>query len=449
MSPHEHVPVADDGATHAPPTGAGDGVSRSRGRAPVVYLDSSDFSNLACAATEPDRPHVARWSEIGARMRAAAAAGTVIFRFSHLHVIEATHVDAHAKPFAIARAQAIRDLCGPACFAYPNDLFLQECLAAGSGKPPPERPTAWRDDGLWFPDPGPLMLQWAEQVETSIREGLQTSGRPRPERRRFLRALRDRHGRLGPNLVSLTPPAARRQFTQAIAEEWMLGPRFVEEDLFFRCVAGEVPESEFEAAFVRALADVPAFVARYIDMAPERQALIGVLRNLNRDLFAALDTMRSKAAEAADTVGEEAARAMLRKLLGGPIGASFAPELRACIIDALWRTEGETIRRAGITERVWTDRVRGSAVGSLPGIDTLVSATNEHIHRNLGVGKGTRKLRMSDGADLVHLCYLPYVDVMRCDDYAGDVAKPLAARFGTMVTKISGLLEMLPSAGGA
>jgi hypothetical protein len=77
-------------------------------------------------------------------------------------------------------------------------------------------------------------------------------------------------------------------------------------------------------------------------------------------------------------------------------------------------------------------------------LDIVFSAAREHIRDSL-LARPNRKLRRSDGGDLFHFAYIPYVDWFRCDGHMSNLAGPIAKRHGTLVlSKIGELMSRLP-----
>lgn len=89
-------------------------------------------------------------------------------------------------------------------------------------------------------------------------------------------------------------------------------------------------------------------------------------------------------------------------------------------------------RRRGISRRDWERSVVESDVGRIPALDIVLDATLAHLRRNASPGAKS-KLLDSSFADLLHLAYLPYVDVLRCDAETAQVATAVAQEYGTRV----------------
>lgn len=124
----------------------------TRRRPLAVYLDSSDYSNLASAAADPAFRDAARWNEASARLLALREAGSVVVRFSYPLVMEAYPTEERHRPLAVGRARAMSDISGRACMRDLHGLFLEEAKALVLTGEPCPRSTGWRDDGGWHPD---------------------------------------------------------------------------------------------------------------------------------------------------------------------------------------------------------------------------------------------------------------------------------------------------------
>ena len=80
--------------------------------------------------------------------------------------------------------------------------------------------------------------------------------------------------------------------------------------------------------------------------------------------------------------------------------------------------------------RVWDERVAISAMGAIPSLDAPLVATRIHMLSGLQPSAMPRKPLPSDGGDLLHMTYLPYADVLRCDSYASRVVEETATKLG-------------------
>lgn len=90
------------------------------GRPLQVYLDSSDFSNLANPKTRP------QYEDVERRLIGWRDAGLIELRFSYLHVIEGSPVRKEDVPLAVLRLQKVADLCGRKCLVSTISIIERE-----------------------------------------------------------------------------------------------------------------------------------------------------------------------------------------------------------------------------------------------------------------------------------------------------------------------------------
>lgn len=87
----------------------------------VVYLDSSDFSDLS----DPNRTS-AQMKEVERRLIDWQRQGLIELRFSYMHVTETAATKVQYVDIAAARFSVIKNLCGYKCFIDPSQLLSQE-----------------------------------------------------------------------------------------------------------------------------------------------------------------------------------------------------------------------------------------------------------------------------------------------------------------------------------
>jgi hypothetical protein len=90
--------------------------------AKLVYLDSSDFSNLSA----PEERLSPENREILALLRSKRNNGSVMFFMSAVHLCEAVHAAEAHKPAATRRAALMRELCGANILRLPTEISKLE-----------------------------------------------------------------------------------------------------------------------------------------------------------------------------------------------------------------------------------------------------------------------------------------------------------------------------------
>lgn len=392
---------------------------------PVIYLDSSDFSNLS----SPDKHD---WKAHRSRLLEVAGAGLAEFRFSAVHVMELTHVSPEAKRWSIGRARTVKELCCGHCLLFWNDLVLAEGVALVQGRVL-RRDQVYREDGRWTPEIDVAVRELRDAVQREVRAGARrrdtqlrdagTPGHVRKARRRGSKG-----GRNHPELIAPSDTDQARADLGAALEAVGLPGDSAMVDLVRRMLAGNLPPSEVHRTCVAMVTDLPSFVGRHYDMYHDLARFFGSLRHAGASLREGETTIRDAVSKMASLRGADAAKAWLQRT----IRENPFIDARRSMLTLVGRQQRDALRRHGISQREWESSVVRSEWGRVPAVDTMLGATLAHVGRHAPPGARS-KLLDSSFADFLHLCYLPYVDVLRCDAETAQVASPLARQFGTRV----------------
>ena len=358
-----------------------------------------------------------RWRTAKHQLLAAVQAGVIDIRFSIIHVMEAIHTEERWKPFAVARGHVIRELCGDRCLTRWQDLVLAECcdLALGmSGSP--RRANALRTDGLWFGTIPSLVegLRKTLRYETKnasdlLRSKLRATGLPRHERQRLVRRVFP-GGRLSQPLLNSLAANADRDELRRFSEQWHLGEEIWRGDLPYRFARGAAGVEQLAQHLQGRISSVPDFIDFFYEQAKELEEIFGLIRSFGTTIMSSAEELRTAAAELASLGGIALARAKIDEM----IRSDPLAETRARVLAALLNIEREEVRRRGVSQSMWQTKVQGATSFVLPALDSILQAMRDYI-RDSVVSRPHRKLRRSDGGDLFHLGYIPYVDWFRCD----------------------------------
>lgn len=86
---------------------------------------------------------------------------------------------------------------------------------------------------------------------------------------------------------------------------------------------------------------------------------------------------------------------------------------------------------------------------ALPTLDVLIAAVTRYLNElvtTAGARRNVRLFTQSDGADLFHATYIPYVDIFRCDTAWTGILTPIGKTYGTrLVGRIEDLLPTIRS----
>lgn len=399
----------------------------------TVYLDSSDYSNLASASGEPAYPGHDRLLAVLERLQVAREQGRAIPRFSYPVVMEIYPTAPEHLPHALARARAVMDVCGQHCMTDFRTLFADEAQAAALGSVPLRREAAWRDDGAWHPNVdeivGDLVRGWSDEVNRTLKQMLrEETGLNRATRRSLAKRALRKNGSLTPELTASLSAEQRRGLSLEAAKRLQLPQRIVDEDIPARVILGELPVSALADCAVEVLRTLPALFAQ--DAAREYEnEIFHWVRRLGSSISEPLQEVRQKMLSAVTNLGLSRFRQLTEQMGDLRAAKDWLPTTRSRILDGLWDAERKRWLALRVTRRDWDAKVVASPIGTMPGLDALLTAAREHLLDALRPSAQPRQPRSSDGGDLLHMLYLPYVDVFRCDGYAARTARAVVERF--------------------
>lgn len=394
----------------------------------TIYLDSSDVSNMASGA-DPS------WREARDTLKRAIHNGHAVFRFSVVHMMEITHLDERSKPMAIERGRVIKELCGSHCLTFWQDLVLAEGLALLKGTKLTRMTGAYRDDGCWYPNVSSLELGAAERLKREIASVIKhvnkemlEHGMSRSDRRNVTRKLVARSGYLDASALKDLWGRSGGVDLKGFASQWHLNEALACENYYLDYLTGRVPAKKFNHQILSSIGDVTAFIEFFYDHTKQLDGFFASLRTLGTEIKEISDRLRQEMKLSTASLG----RHTVAGLIGNLVKANPLQNSRARILQLIGQQQHEALRHAGVKNDAWRLKVIESPIGSVPSLDTMLSAVLEHIRISVLPGS-VRNLRVSDAGDLMHLLYAPYVDAIRCDGYAAQVANPVVRPLGTRV----------------
>lgn len=380
-----------------------------------VYLDSSDYSVLS----DPKKAADAEVQDTLAYLRDATRSGLIEVRHSIIHITEACHRDASSKPLAAARARLIAELSGSKVMCHFTDIVAGEVVAAlravRSGS------AALDDSGRWFPRMPKLGREIRQAVEEGMQEGASSVGYNRKSRRtaQSLLGSRERPGRARKDSF------ADRHALSALCERYGMSERFVRERLLARLADARTSDADLAALVEQELFEPERFIAHYLDRLEKDRRVRDAVRSLGQRMIDGVENLRAalnrlqQATPAATVMPIAEARAHVRRALTGFRRAMVEAAVRAhsgdVDVDEVFAQYAEFPR----------DR--------FPGVDALALFVEDWLLATGGGAKHSREPLRSDAGDLLHAFYVPYVDVWRGDRHTSNVARPIAARHGTVV----------------
>jgi hypothetical protein len=394
----------------------------------LVYLDSSDFSNLS----RPDAQLSHENRTILAALRQHKRAGTADFFMSVVHLSETVHAADEHKEAALRRAELMRELCGSNMLRLPTDIPKLELEKAVAGA------TTARlaiDElrsapGEWFGVDLPLdrMSDNRANIRRQLDSHFETL--PRRERRKRRSQLDFRKRSAKEKWRELLKSGAR---TTRAPYPFTL----IEQDTVISWFLGEISDAEFRRETIQLMHD-PYIMFKYlVDATGHRNTLYNSLRKQGREI--------------ADVAAESD-----RKLIGAMLPFAkndVAPDLKAMV--ARFFADRSTLRRIvssfGASTAEIADVNLTKAIKACPSLfmftelykSILLSRIRSYFSR-IRAGKiAPKRPEPSDFGDIMHCYYAPYFDVFRCDARFGAQLKQHAPIRARIADRISDLPRML------
>lgn len=388
----------------------------------ILYLDSNDISDLATLKRDIDRENLGR-------LLALKNNGKVEIRFSGIHILEAAHLSTTSLPWAKRRAEVLLELCGGKCLTWIFDLTNREVLQAASGGSLERPGYAFNEEGRWFPNVESIAHDLRDVLAETFREELKKLGLPRGHRRKLEKTYM-RDGVLTPAAMPILE-ASGDTFVDTMAQSLPISRNLFSRDVLLRFACGEDNASAVVRQLENTFAHLPTFFEWACESFDSETTLRGWLRSEGAgfiDFIGNVRRMVDELAELGRKLGreEKEANREVTILVRRAVLEARTRILEVKIMD-LERQHPE------IPQEDW-DRVRQSKLGQLPINDAVLGAMESFGSRETKLARGSRRtLESSDWADVLHMAYIPLVDVFKCDVRSIHIAKPIAARTNTAV----------------
>jgi hypothetical protein len=389
----------------------------------VVYLDSSDFSNIAKAHDDPHWDRADEWRAVEVELIRAREKKIAEFRFPHIHVAEIIHTDPSYKNLAVSRAKAVQRICGRKYLRYSPTVFLEEAIALCENGPLLDRAHVFSEDS-WFPEVSGIRGRYISQLSDMIKKELLHTGLSRSQRRKAESRVFRPNGTLRriPELAALE--VIIRDATREFSREWLLPDEICRENMFFRCLVGEIPESRLDSQILNAFTNVVGLTDRYYDLITDpNDPIARWIRGMGREISTSIDNFRDLILRTTANHGLDFAQAMYQTVAHDDAWTSMFSGLRRRLLGEIRKSESDNPRIKRIPDQSWEERVLNSRVGDIPSLDILLAVAEKHMRTSTLPSPVMRKPKISDGGDLLHMCYMPFVDIFRCDGYSSQIAK--------------------------
>jgi len=390
----------------------------------LVYLDSSDFSNLSF----PKDTLSLQNSEILSFLRAQKGNGTARFFMSAVHFSEAVHAAAEHKESALRRAELMHELCGENVLRFPTELPKLELRKALAGNE-----AAVSGKGQWFGFDCDLdSLKAARRTADSEIDKL-LAPLPRQQRRKLRSSLdlrkKSSHAKWRELIESGTAPTAA-EFPLNL-----LGP-----DAAVAWFLGEISDEDYRERMLTVMHDPCAMFKHLLDETKNQQKLYDILRKQGHDM--SLDLERST----------EAMRPALTAIALSNVEIDLTELINElCLSPAFLRQNISTY--SDISCDHISDDALFRVTTSCPSLSAYLETSKSYllvsaysfISKIRAGGTSPKKANQSDFGDLMHSFYAPYFDVFRCDARFGALLKrhkPLRARIADRISDLPKMLSV-------
>jgi len=397
----------------------------------LVYLDSSDFSTFASA--EPG----SKASNTFHALLKLRDSGKVKIPYSYPHIAEAAPVKQDASKYARARGQCIEALCLGHVVIEPRLLLDAEVMAIDSGIPL-DRGSVYSDDGRWWPafpvedeyvdfNPREIFRHVATAKgltgvarANQLRLWLSNTGHPLPAGRKILEQF-------WPECI------AELQRKCPLNEHGLNTLRGV----FF----GHSTQNDSFKIIIESSLQSPALVMEWF--AQDWQSLspgTSWLRRSGETICKVINDGVTAAQGLRDQQILSGVEPDVVARMEIEVRSNSAESIATMLFNASRKKNQSTNPETGLPEH-WRTLA--------PALETLASVASEILWRAIELSNRTRKPTRSDFGDMLHLLYLPYVDVFRADGAMADIIKhsgsPLGGRIvqrqDDLIEVIEGLLE--------
>jgi hypothetical protein len=390
----------------------------------IVYLDSQDFSHIA----NPPLGRMEFYRDLEAELMKLVAAGVIEIRYSAFHISEIAHTTPAAVEYSAGRAGALKRLTNGACLRTWYNIMDDEirnhfdatfCV------------TVTREQHQWLDVDFNELGNVIDRLKTSLQEKLREHGANRKQRRAAGKI------NLAKNLTQTTEgKRALDKIVDSINRRYPL-----ETDLDRAALEGYITGSISKQKFFRymrgLMADPVNLITRLLPKFDTSLKLPAIVRNQGKMLVETLNPPLEKFEEFFSSTSRNSSFHLDRRELDSFLNSFPRDAKRRAVRQALEDLEDELPTSVSDVE---IDKM------SLPALEMLVNVGAKCISNAISAaeaGKSIRLFKLSDGADLMHAAYIPYVDIFRCDTAWIDTFQPHGRKFGTQI--VGRIEELLPA----
>jgi hypothetical protein len=388
----------------------------------IVYLDSQDFSRMA----DPPPGKEAFYSDLEMELVSLVENNTIEIRYSAIHISEMSHTSAGATQFSARRADVLKRLSRGKCLRFWQDLLDQEIQKTFSQS---ADVVATAENNHWFEIDLSGLSDFVDLWKEEMHESLKAKGVNR-KNRRVVAAKFDFVGYLTQRPEGI---ALLDNMVSEINSKYPL-EKDIDRDALISYVSGSLNKKRFLDYMGSLMADPVNLIARLAPQYDQSFKLPSLARNPGQTLVNKINPAL------------ESLASFLAQLPSGPVFQELKKTFPASINQAMLK-----VRRTIVQQRLLEiDKRKAHKLGEaafdkvrVPSLDVIVAAMEKILLDNVSAAQNANRLRFlkpSDGADLLHAAYIPYVRFFRCDRAWIENLKPQAKEYGTAVI---GKIELL------
>jgi hypothetical protein len=380
--------------------------------APVVYLDSQDFSRFGDVLRGKSDDAT---EKLFLDLETRAKAGSAIFSVSMPHYSELLQYDAGHRETTIKKAEAVERLCGTWALAYPSRLIASEigevCRRHGLS-PQSEFSSVLSAERYWYPNVASAFDDIRTMIRGAVDVEIDALQLPSRALRRKARSLAKK----------LDISAAAKDAAPGMAAKFGLPVSAITGSIVALLKGRATPEEASQRLF-RAIAAPVTFVEAYFEKVEvDRAALPAWMRDMGLNFekrFAELRDQLEPYRNHADT--QSVFMDLLKSwpaTLGKSVLAMADGELAEFGVDA-----------AALEALTTSD----DFALEVPACGIVGHVLTNYAHQVLGFAGSVAGIEHSFGGDLIHALYLTHVDLWRGDRRFAPLVIKSAPRFANRV----------------
>lgn len=423
-----------------------------------AYLDSSDFSRFGDVLSGRGTPE---HREVLEALEHLIDAGVVECRYSYIHIVEAAPTSDEALPRACERALAIERLCGKRTLTPFMCLPIVETMGAIQDQSISTVPRdriefhGRNDMGQWFPSFDSTLGEMAGMISAASKDvvGAAMAGDPDFAPNRAARRMMKKKGK--PHLVKKALeemlPSIWAEHEMRLRSQFPLSESGSKKWLQF--ILGDISLSEVSKATATDLGNLVEVMKWMAPSSPGHlKEAAQWLRQMGERFIREYADGRKAMLELeleqrTSMILDEEERRKLWEQGASTRESSFRTRFTEAAIDSLDHYQAD-VQLLGSDSDELIDLVRKHGLSVLPSQQTMVALLMGNFQKNVAPFEQKRKVEKvgSDPGDMMHGCYMPYVDIMRVDGFAFQYMQPAARLSETvLVDKLEKLLPAIKS----